>query len=221
MDSPALFALRLSLQVALIATILVVPAGIFFAWVLARRRFRGRDLLDVALTLPLVLPPTVTGYYLVVLFGRNGAIGSRVYALTGWSIMFTWEAAVLASFVVALPLMVKTCRAAFESVAPQLVDASRTLGHAEAATFMEVVLPLSRKGVIAGASLAFARALGEFGATLMLAGNIPGRTSTAPLAIYTYASSGDWPRADGLVLLFTLVAAGFLYVASKLNARIF
>ena len=221
MDSSALLALRLSLQVALIATIMVVPAGIFFACVLARGRFRGRDLLDVALTLPLVLPPTVTGYYLVVLFGRNGPIGSRVYALTGWSIMFTWEAAVLASFVVALPLMVKTARAAFESVEPQFVDASRTLGHSEASTFLKVVLPLSRRGVIAGASLAFARALGEFGATLMLAGNIPGRTSTAPLAIYSYAGSGDWPRANGLVLLFTLVAAGFLYAASKLNARIF
>ncbi len=220
MDSSALFAIRLSLQVALIATILVVPAGIFFAWVLARGRFHGRDILDVALTMPLVLPPTVTGYYLVVLFGRNGAIGSRIYAWTGWSIMFTWEAAVLASFVVALPLIVKTCRAAFESVAPQLIDVSRTLGHGEAATFLKVVLPLSRKGVIAGTSLAFARALGEFGATLMLAGNIPGRTSTAPLAIYNYASSGDWPRADGLVLVFTVIGAAFLYVASKLNAHI-
>lgn len=210
-----LFAIRLSLQVAATATCLIVPVGIFLAYLLARGKFRGKELLDVLLTLPLVLPPTVTGYYLVVVLGRNGVIGSRIHALTGWDIMFTWQAAVLASFIVAMPLMVKTARAAFESVDRQLLDVSATLGHSELTTLLRVLLPLARKGLIAGASLAFARALGEFGATLMLAGNIPGKTSTAPLAIYNFASNGDWPAANGLVLLFTLISGLFLYIANR------
>ncbi|MCL4309423.1 MAG: molybdate ABC transporter permease subunit [Thermoleophilia bacterium] len=220
MNALSLFSLRLSLQVALAATALVVPAGIGLAYLLARRSFRGRDLLDIILTLPLVMPPTVTGYYLVIVLGRNGPLGGLIYSHTGWSIMFTWEAAVLASSVVAMPLMVKTARAAFESVERNLIETSETLGHSGAATFFHVTLPLARRGLFAGATLSFARALGEFGATLMLAGNIPGKTSTAPLAIYTYASSGDWPRANSLVLLFTAISALFLYVAVKLNARI-
>ena len=219
MDSSALFSIRLSLQVAIAATCLVVPIGIFFAYVLAEKNFRGKNFLDIVLTLPLVLPPTVVGYYLVVLFGRNGPLGGPVYRLTGWTIMFTWQAAVLASFVVALPLMVKTARASFESVERQLIDVSGTLGHSEIATLFKVILPLSRKGLVAGASLAFARAIGEFGATLMLAGNIPGKTNTAPLAIYTNASSGDWSTANGMVLLLTLVSGAILYTAIKFNGR--
>lgn len=220
MNGSSLFSIGLSLRVALAATALIVPVGTGLAYLLARRSFRGRDLLDIVLTLPLVLPPTVTGYYLVVLLGRNGPLGNWFYAITGWSIMFTWQAAVLASFVVALPLMVKTGRAAFESVERRFMEASQTLGHSGASIFFRVTLPLARRGLLAGAALAFARALGEFGATLMLAGNIPGKTSTAPLAIYTFASGGDWPRANGLVLLFTVISAMFLYTAAKLNARI-
>jgi len=221
MDSSTLFSIRLSLQVAVTATCLVVPVGIFFAYILAEKSFRGKDLLDIVLTLPLVLPPTVTGYYLVILFGRSGPIGGPIYDLTGWTIMFTWQAAVLASFVVAMPLMVKTARASFESIEHQLIDVSYTLGHSESITLFKVILPLARKGLIAGASLAFARAMGEFGATLMLAGNIPGKTDTAPLAIYSYASSGDWPSANGMVLLFTLLSGAILYVALKFNGRVF
>ncbi|MCL4474013.1 MAG: molybdate ABC transporter permease subunit [Actinobacteria bacterium] len=219
MDSSAFFPIRLSLQVAIAATCLVVPIGIFFAWVLAEKNFRGKNLLDIVLTLPLVLPPTVTGYYLVILFGRNGPVGGPVFKLTGWTIMFTWQAAVLASFVVALPLMVKTARASFESVERQLIDASFTLGHSEAVTLFRVILPLTRKGLVAGASLAFARAVGEFGATLMLAGNIPGKTDTAPLAIYASASSGDWSAANGTVLLLTLMSGAVLYTAIRFNGR--
>lgn len=203
------------------ATCLVIPVGIFFAYVLAQKSFKGKDLLDIVLTLPLVLPPTVTGYYLVILFGRNGPVGSLIYDLTGWTIMFTWEAAVLASFVVALPLMVKTARAALESIDQRLIDVSYTLGHSESATLFKVILPLARKGLIAGASLAFARAMGEFGATLMLAGNITGKTNTAPLAIYSYASSGDWSSANGMVLLFTAVSGVILYISIKSTSRIF
>lgn len=221
MDSSALFSIRLSVQVALTATCLVVPVGIFFSYVLARKNFRGKDLLDIMLTLPLVLPPTVTGYYLVVLFGRNGPLGGPIYDLTGWTIMFTWQAAVLASFVVSMPLMVKTGRAAIETVDPQLIDVSSTLGHSEVNTVFKVILPLARNGLIAGASLSFARAMGEFGATLMLAGNIPGRTDTAPLSIYSYASNGDWSSANGMVLLFTIVSGIFLHISIRSSDRIF
>ncbi len=178
-------------------------------------------MLDVLLTLPLVLPPTVTGYYLVVLFGRNGFIGRPVYDLTGWTIMFTWQAAALASFVVAMPLMVKISRAAIESVDQRLIDASYSLGHSEGATFFRVVLPLAKKGMIAALSRSFARALGEFSATLMLAGNIPGRTNTAPLAIYSYAAGGNWSGANGLVLVFTAIAAVFLFIANRFSKRVF
>ncbi len=221
MSGTSYFAIRLSLQVALTATTLLVPVGIFFAYILARGRFKGKELLDVVLTLPLVLPPTVTGYYLVILFGRSGPIGGPVYRLTGWTIMFTWEAAVLASFVVALPLMVKISRAAIESVDRRLIDTAYTLGHSETSTLFKVILPLARKGIIAAMALSFARALGEFGATLMLAGNIPGRTSTAPLTIYAYAAGGGLSQANTLVLLFTGIAAVFLFVANRFSRRVF
>jgi molybdate transport system permease protein len=141
-----LFSLRLSFQVALGATALVVLVGTPLAYLLAMRQFRGKDLLDILLTLPLVLPPTVTGYYLIVLFGRKGAIGAIVYQVTGFSIMFTWYAAVLASFVVALPLMIKASRAAIEAVDKNLINASYTLGHGALETAVRVILPLGRRG---------------------------------------------------------------------------
>jgi len=215
-----LFSLRLSIQVASVATVFVVVVGVAIAFFLARRRFRGKEFLDTILTLPLVLPPTVTGYYLIVLFGRNGLVGRWLYEQMGWSIMFTWYAAVLASFIVALPLMIKTSRAAIESVDENFIRASYTLGHSEWWTALKVILPLARKGILAGAILSFARAMGEFGATLMVAGNIPGKTSTMPLAIYTAAGSGDRSQAAAMVLLFTVIAALFLYTANKLNKRV-
>jgi molybdate transport system permease protein len=162
----------------------------------------------------------VTGYYLIVLFGRNGLIGKLVYEWSGWSIMFTWYAAVLASFVVALPLMIKTTRAAIESVDENLIRASYTLGHSELWTTLKVILPLARKGILAGTVLSFARAMGEFGATLMVAGNIPGRTNTMPLAIYSAAASGDRSQATAMVILFTLISGSFLYAANKLSRRV-
>jgi molybdate transport system permease protein len=220
MDNSVLFSLKLSVQVATVATVFVVLVGLFAAYFLARKNFHGKDLIDILLTLPLVLPPTVTGYYLIVLFGRNGLVGQYFYAWTGWSIMFTWYAAVLASFVVALPLMVKTARAAIESVDENLIRASYTLGHSEYVTALKVILPLARKGIIAGTILSFARAMGEFGATLMVAGNIPGRTDTMPLAIYSAAASGDRSQATIMVIVFTLISGLFLYAASKLSRRV-
>lgn len=220
MDSSILFSLKLSLQVATAATFFVVLLGITIAYFLSMKRFRGRTLLDVLFTLPLVLPPTVTGYYLIIVFGRNGFIGRFIYDITGWTIMFTWYAAVLASFVVALPLMIKTASAAIEAVDRNMINASYTLGHSEFVTAFKVILPLSKRGIIAGAVLSFARAMGEFGATLMVAGNIPGKTDTMPLAIYTLASSGDWSAANLMVIFLTLLSGVFLYAANKLSRRI-
>ena len=220
MDDSLLFSLKLSVQVATVATVFVVIVGLSAAYLLSRKNFPGKELLDILLTLPLVLPPTVTGYYLIVLFGRNGLLGHQLYAWTGWSIMFTWYAAVLASFVVALPLMVKTARAAIESVDENLIRASYTLGHSEYRTALKVILPLARKGIIAGTILSFARAMGEFGATLMIAGNIPGRTNTMPLAIYSAAAGGDRSQATIMAIVFTLFSGFFLYIASKLSRRV-
>ena len=220
MDGSVLFALRLSLQVAAAATLLVVLIGTLMAFILARKNFRGKEILDIFLTLPLVLPPTVTGYYLILFMGRNGLLGKHLFHWTGWSIMFTWYAAVLASFFVALPLMIKTMRAAIESVDRNLIKVSYTLGHGEVKTFLKVILPLSKKGMIAGAVLSFARAMGEFGATLMIAGNIPGKTATMPIAIYTSASSGDWSKANMMVIFFTLVSGIFLYIANQLTKKV-
>jgi len=221
MDSTTLFSIRLSLQVAAVSTFFVVFIGVPIAYLLARKSFPGKEAIDIVMTLPLVLPPTVTGYYLIIVFGRNGLIGRYLYEWTGWGIMFTWYAAALASFVVALPLMIKAGRAALESVDRNLINASYTLGHSELETALKVTLPLAKRGLLAGGVLSFARALGEFGATLMLAGNIPGKTETMPLAIYSLAGSGDWGAASSVVGILTLMAAIFLYLANRYSKRIF
>ncbi len=221
MDSSILFSLRLSIQVASVATVLIVIVGVGVAYLLAMKNFRGKEVLDMLFTLPLVLPPTVTGYYLIILFGRNGLIGRILYEWAGWSIMFTWYAAVLASFVVALPLMIKATRAAIESVDRNLINASFTLGHSEFETAIRVTFPLAKRGIAAGAVLSFARAMGEFGATLMIAGNIPGKTDTMPISIYSHASSGDWSKANLMVIFFSLLSGLFLYIANRFTKRIF
>src|SRR5258707_4536851 len=219
MSVEAVSALGLSIRVAIVATILNALIGIPVAYLLARRAFRGRALVDLLVTLPLVLPPTVTGYYLIVLLGRRGWLGAPVYALTGWSVAFTWYAAVIAATVMALPLLVRTARAAIESVDRELEKAAFTLGRSEWRTALEVTLPLARNGIIAGLVLAFARALGEFGATLMLAGNIPGKTATVPLAIYTAVQTGEQSTVLVLVAILTALSFLVLVAASRLGAR--
>jgi len=219
MSVEAVSALGLSIRVAIAATLLNALIGIPLAYVLARRTFRGRALVDLVVTLPLVLPPTVTGYYLIVLLGRRGWLGAPVYAFTGWSVAFTWYAAVIAATVMALPLLVRTARAAIESVDRELEKAAFTLGRSEWRTALEVTLPLARNGIIAGLVLAFARALGEFGATLMLAGNIPGKTTTVPLAIYTAVQTGEMGEAVVLVLALTTLSCLVLILAGRLGAR--
>jgi len=212
-------ALALSLRVAVLATVVNALVGVPLAYLLARRRFAGRALLDLLVTLPLVLPPTVTGYYLIVLLGRRGWLGAPLYAATGWTIAFTWYAAVVAATVMALPLLVRTARAAIESVDRDLEKAAYTLGRSEWRTALEVTLPLARNGILAGLVLAFARALGEFGATLMLAGNIPGKTATVPLAIYTAVQTGEQSTVLALVAILTALSCVVLMAAGRLGAR--
>lgn len=211
----------LSLQVASTATLLVAVVGLAIAYFLTTRNFKGKEIVEVFLTLPLVLPPTVVGYYLIILFGRNGILGSALYNYTGWTIMFTWYAAVLASFVVSLPLMIKTSQAAIESVDKTMINSAYMLGYSQFETYLKIVFPLAKKGIIAGIVLSFARAIGEFGATLMIAGNIPGRTDTMPLAIYGYTSTGDWNKAHILVIILTIISGLFLYVSNRFSKRNF
>jgi molybdate transport system permease protein len=209
----------LSLRVAILATVLNALIGVPLAWALARRRFPGRAAVDLLVTMPLILPPTVTGYYLIVLFGRRGWLGGPLYQMTGWSIAFTWYAAVVAATIMALPLLVRTAKAAFESVDRDLERAAFTLGRSELRTAVEVTLPLARNGILAGLVLAFARALGEFGATLMLAGNIPGKTTTVPLAIYTAVQTGEDATALALVVVLSALSCVVIVAANRLGAR--
>jgi molybdate transport system permease protein len=214
-----LSAIWLSIKVSVVATTLNAAMGIPLAYLLARRRFWGRGAVDVLVTLPLVLPPTVTGYYLIVLLGRRGVLGAPIYEVTGWSVAFTWYAAVIAATVMALPLLVRTARAAIESVDQNLERAAFTLGRPEWRTALEVTLPLARNGILAGLVLAFARALGEFGATIMLAGNIPGKTQTLPLSIYTAVQTGEAGQAMALVAVLTLLSCAVVVASARLGAR--
>lgn len=208
-------ALRLSLLVSVTATLMMLLVGLALAWVLATREFPGKNLLDAIVSIPLVLPPTVVGYYLVLLLGRRGWIGAPIYHWTGWSFVFTWQGAAVAAFVVALPLMVRVSRAAIESVDKDLVQISSTLGKSEWETTWRITFPLARQGILAGVLLAFARALGEFGATLMIAGNIPGRTSTLPLSIYTAFQTGDDDLAQIMAMMLTLVSAVVIILSNR------
>ncbi len=211
--------LWLSLRVASGATILALLTGVALAVWLSHRRSALANLVDGLANLPLVLPPTVLGYYLLVLWGARSPLGEALERL-GLPLVFTWRGAMLAAATVALPLVVQSTRAALESVDPTLADVARTLGRSEASILRTVTLPLAWRGILAGGVLAFARALGEFGATLMVAGNIPGRTQTMPIAIYDAVQAGDQARANLLVLLLTLVAVGLLIGVRQISSRL-
>jgi len=195
-------AVVLSLRVTAVATVLILVIGLPLALLLARGRFRGRTLLSTLISLPLVLPPSVVGFYLLMALGR----GSPVFEWAGVRLLFTWQAAALASAVVGLPLLVQAARAAIAAVDPALENAARTLGSSDLEVWWRVTLPLARRGILAGLVLAAARALGEFGATLMVAGNIPGRTQTIPLAIYDAVQNQQYGAANRLVLLTSIMA---------------
>jgi molybdate transport system permease protein len=208
--------LGLSLKVAAWATALNLVLGVGVGFLLARARFPGRDLLDTVLTLPMVMPPTVLGYYLLVLFGRQGWLGGWLQSQFGINLIFTWQGAVIAAALVAFPLVFKPARAAFEAVDGQLEQAARVLGISESAIFFRVTLPLAWRGILAGLLLGFARAMGEFGATLMVAGSIPGQTQTLSIAIYEAVQAGQDDNANMLVWLTSLVCIVVLLTATRL-----
>lgn len=200
------FPLYLTFWIAIVSSLLVLCSGIIIAYIFARRDFRGKKLAEVLITLPLVLPPTVIGYLLILLMGKNGFIGHMIYNVLGTGIMFTWEAAVIAAYTVSLPLMVRTTQAAIEAVEKELEYAAYILGRSEIETALAITLPLAKRGILAGLVLSFARSIGEFGATLMLAGNIQGKTNTMSISIYNAFQSGNDELAKVLVLILILMS---------------
>ncbi len=217
MNKLDLFPLMLSLRVAGIATMLAVLAGLPLAWYLARRRGRLADLLDSLITLPLVLPPTVLGYYLLVALGRQSPIGHFLEQQFGLTLVFTPRGAVIAACVASIPYFIKSARAALEGVDRDLVDAARTLGRTEGEIFLAIIVPIAWRGLAAGGVLTFARALGDFGTTLMVAGGIPGRTLTMPIAIYNSILAGDRGMANLLVAVMTLAALAVIFTLNRLQ----
>ena len=213
-------AIRLSLQVASVSVLGSLPFGIGLGWLLARKRFWGKSLLETVVNLPLVLPPVVTGYLLLVALGRRGIIGQHLEAWFGWRFLFDWKGAAVAAAVVSFPLMVRAIRVAFTSVDHRLEQAARTLGAGPLDAFATVSLPLARHGVIAGCVLAFARSLGEFGATIMIAGSIPGETQTIPLYIFDQLQvPGGIEMSYPIVLVSIMIATAALFVSEWLDRR--
>lgn len=210
--------LFLTLKVVFWSTLLAGVCGILAAYLISSREFPGKDWLDAACTLPLVLPPTVLGYYLIVLIGRNGVLGIWLQEIFGITLMFTWQGAVVAASVVSFPLVYKSARAALDGVPENYLHAARIMGAGEWEIFFRVTLPLAFRGVLAGTMLAFARAMGEFGATLMVAGNLPGRTQTLSLAVYSAAQAGNDSLANILVCIVSAVCVALLVVTGKLLA---
>ncbi len=209
--------LALSLRVSTLATLATCLLGIPLAWLLSRRAFRGRDLVSVIVLIPMVLPPTVLGYYLLVLIGREGPIGRIAEAIGLGRLVFTPAAAVIAAFVASFPFLVRTAQAGFEQVDRVYEEAARTLGRGELSIFLTVAIPLAWRGILAGIALAFARAMGEFGATLMVAGNIPGRTQTASIAIYDAVQAFRLSDAHTLALILSVVSGLVLLAITRLG----
>ena len=211
------FPIRLSFEVSFLATAVALVVGIALAWSLARLSFPGRDWLDSIITLPLILPPTVLGYYLLVVIGRQSRFGAIFESIFGFPLVFTKGAAVVAATIHALPLMVKSIRAAFEEVDDRLENAARTLGASEFRVFWTITIPLTRRSIQAAAILAFSRALGDFGVTIMVAGNIPGKTQTASVAIYDAVLAGNETYAAWLAAIISIVSIVVIYVTNRLN----
>jgi molybdate transport system permease protein len=211
------FPIRLTLQVAILATIISLFIGIFIGYLLARKRIPGYNLLDSLISLPLVLPPTVLGYYLLVLLGAHSSIGKLWENIFGSPLVFTWSAAVIAATIHSLPLMVKAARVAIEEVPLEIENAARTLGANSGKVFFYITLPLAKRGLLAATMLTFTRSLGDFGATIMVAGNIPGRTQTVAIAIYDAVQAGRDNQALTLVVIISLLAFFLLYIVNLLD----
>lgn len=215
--------LRITLQVASLATLLCIAYGLPLAWILARKRFPGRGLLEAVVTLPLVLPPTVVGYYLLRGLGQGSALGRFLSDDLGIRLVFTWEGAAIAASILAAPLLIRTAQTAFEQVDPELERVASTLGRSRFAVFRTITAPLAMRGILAGIALAFARAVGEFGATIMVAGNIPGETRTLSVAVYDAVQAGDVDRANTTALVLIGMSAvslfAFTYAAGLFGKR--
>lgn len=201
--------LWISLKTAFLATIITSIIGIFISYKMANYKGRGRGIIDGIFTLPLILPPTVIGFFLLLLCGKNGFVG-KIFMSFNKNIIFSWSATVIAAAVVAFPMMYRTCRSAFEQIDKNMISAARTLGLSEIKIFFKIAIPLAWPGIIGGLVLSFARALGEFGATLMIAGNIPGRTQTMPVAIFFAVESGDMNKA--MIWVLIIVAISFIMI---------
>lgn len=214
-----LFPLYITLWIAVISSILVLCSGVLIAYIFARRDFRGKELAELFVTLPLVLPPTVIGYLLVVLVGKNGFLGQLIFKVLGTGILFTWQAAVIAAYTVSLPLMVRIAKAAIEAVDKELEYAAYILGKSELETALSITFPLAKRGILAGFVLSFARAVGEFGATLMLAGNIPGKTNTMSVSIYSAFQAGNNELASTLVLILIVMSLLSIALTGKIASR--
>ena len=211
--------LALSLWVSSLAGLAALVLGVALAWLLVRRNFRGKSFLEGLTLLSLVLPPTVLGYYLLVLLGQRG-LGPFIEGFLGIRFVFAWPGAVVAASITALPLVLQTVRVSFAEISKEIEDAARVDGCSEWQLFWRVMLPIAWRGILAGGLLGFLRALGEFGATLMVAGNIPGRTQTLSMAIYDAVQANNLARANGLALLLTGIAFGMLFLVLRLNRRI-
>ncbi len=211
------FPLWLSLRVAALSTLISLGIGLWLGWLLTSMRFRGREIVDAAVTLPLVLPPTVLGYYLLVLLGRSSPLGKLYESIFGEPLVFTWKAAVVAALLHSAPLLIKFSAAALESVPRRYGKAARSLGASEWRVFWSVTLPVAWNQILAAVAIAFARSLGDFGITIMVAGNIPGRTQTLSVAIYDAVESGNGAVARALVVVISIVALVSLTLAGRLG----
>lgn len=205
----------LSLRIASIATVFSFLFGVLFAYILNKKNIPGKNFWETLITLPMILPPSVTGYFLLMLLGKRGVIGSALIDIFGFKIIFTWYAAVIAASIVSLPLMYQNVKAAFVNVDPAYERAARTLGSSEFRIFTTITFPLAWPGIISGIVLAFCRAIGEFGATLMVAGNIPGKTQTVPTAIYYAVENGNTTEANTLVLIMTVFSFVLIFALNK------
>lgn len=218
MSATELQILLLTLRTAALATLLIVPPGLAVAWLLARKRWPGKSLVETLVALPLVMPPVATGLILLQLLGRRGPIGAWLHGI-GFDVVFTWRAVVIAMAVMSFPLLVRAARVAFEEVSPRYEQIARTLGAGEARVFATITLPLAARGIVSGMLLAFARAIGEFGATILVAGNIPGRTSTLSLAIYNLVQLGRDGEAFRLLAFAVVIAFAAVFIAETFLRR--
>ncbi len=211
--------LALTLRTAALSTLLIVPPGLAIAWLLARFRWRGKSLVETLVALPLVMPPVATGLILLHLLGRRGAIGGWLHRALELDVVFTWRAVVAAMMVMSFPLLVRAARVAFEEVNPRYEQIARTLGASDARVFATITLPLAARGIVSGMLLAFARAIGEFGATILVAGNIPGRTTTLSVAIYNFVQLGRDADAFRLLAFSVVLAFAAVWTAEAFLRR--